>query len=66
MQVLSDHDVTMELNDAAMDDWKCPICLELLYKPCVNTCGHVFCFWYVIWHAVRFERRVQYRSAVCL
>ncbi|GBF90312.1 hypothetical protein Rsub_02418 [Raphidocelis subcapitata] len=26
-------------------DWRCAICLELLYKPCVNTCGHVACFW---------------------
>lgn len=23
----------------------CAICMELLYKPCVNTCGHTFCFW---------------------
>jgi hypothetical protein len=29
--------------DAA--DFNCAICLELLYKPCVNHCGHTFCFW---------------------
>ena len=23
----------------------CSICLELLHKPAVNTCGHVFCYW---------------------
>ncbi|KAL9185575.1 hypothetical protein ACHAXT_003352 [Thalassiosira profunda] len=25
--------------------FKCGICLELQYKPCVNACGHSFCFW---------------------
>ncbi|KAK9865539.1 hypothetical protein WJX84_006645 [Apatococcus fuscideae] len=24
---------------------QCPICFDLLYKPCVNSCGHVSCFW---------------------
>lgn len=28
-----------------IDEWKCPICFDLLHKPCVNVCGHVFCFW---------------------
>lgn len=27
------------------DDWRCPTCLDLLFKPAVNTCGHVYCFW---------------------
>jgi hypothetical protein len=27
------------------DDWQCPICCDLIYKPCVNVCGHLFCFW---------------------
>ena len=30
---------------AKMDEWKCPVCLDLLYKPCVISCGHVLCFW---------------------
>jgi hypothetical protein len=25
-------------------EWRCSICLELLYKPCVNACGHAACF----------------------
>mgnify|MGYP001216556073 CR=1 FL=1 len=28
-----------------LDDLKCAICLETLHKPCVNHCGHAFCFW---------------------
>lgn len=34
-----------EAQDIKESDWQCPLCLELLYKPCVNECGHVFCFW---------------------
>ena len=29
----------------AVEDFSCPICCELLFKPCVNACGHTFCFW---------------------
>ena len=29
----------------SMDDWECPVCCELLYKPVVPPCGHPFCFW---------------------
>lgn len=28
-------------------DWSCPICCDLAFRPAVNACGHVFCFWYV-------------------
>jgi hypothetical protein len=27
--------------------FNCPICLELAYKPVVQGCGHMFCFWCV-------------------
>ena len=27
------------------EEWTCPVCWELLYKPTVNLCGHLFCFW---------------------
>ena len=32
---------------AAFDDadFSCSICHSLLWKPCVNVCGHAFCFW---------------------
>ena len=26
-------------------NFECSICFSLLYKPCVNACGHCFCFW---------------------
>ena len=27
-------------------DFHCAICMDLLYKPCINSiCGHAFCFW---------------------
>ena len=25
----------------------CPVCLELVYKPVIQGCGHLFCFWCV-------------------
>lgn len=28
-----------------VDEYACPICMDTLYKPCVNACGHTFCFW---------------------
>ena len=36
------------LEPAAMfneEDFTCSVCLRLLHKPCVNGCGHAFCFW---------------------
>ncbi|MCO5552528.1 hypothetical protein L7F22_006040 [Adiantum nelumboides] len=33
------------LSKEAMDSLTCSICLELLYKPVVTACGHMFCFW---------------------
>uniref|UniRef100_A0A061S4F2 Prt1 protein n=1 Tax=Tetraselmis sp. GSL018 TaxID=582737 RepID=A0A061S4F2_9CHLO len=39
--------------------WRCPICLELAYKPCVNSCGHIFCFW-CLHHAMN-----TYEASTC-
>lgn len=34
-----------QLHTVEGENWDCPICYELLYKPCVNTtCGHCMCF----------------------
>jgi hypothetical protein len=35
----------MQARGCDEDDWRCPICFEMIYKPCVNVCGHTFCFW---------------------
>jgi hypothetical protein len=32
---------------AGSKTFDCPICLELAYKPVVEGCGHLFCFWCV-------------------
>ncbi|XP_076915583.1 E3 ubiquitin-protein ligase PRT1-like [Bidens hawaiensis] len=29
------------------DDFKCCVCLDLIYKPVVLACGHISCFWCV-------------------
>ena len=35
----------MSQSAPSIDDWRCPVCLEMLCKPVVGACGHVFCFW---------------------
>lgn len=42
---MSDHPHNPTSDLEAVQDWTCPICCELLYKPCANACGHLFCFW---------------------
>ena len=36
---------SIEASAPSIDDWRCPVCLEMLCKPVVGACGHVFCFW---------------------
>ncbi|GLJ29920.1 hypothetical protein SUGI_0591480 [Cryptomeria japonica] len=31
--------------DDVVEAFQCQICLEVVYKPVVQACGHVFCFW---------------------
>eukprot|EP00667_Euglena_gracilis_P003204 EG_transcript_3212 len=40
-------DVPVPFRDVQLneDDFKCSICLYLWHKPCINSCGHAFCFW---------------------
>ena len=40
-----DHDASSSELQFKESDYTCAICYSLLYKPCVNNCGHVFCFW---------------------
>jgi hypothetical protein len=30
---------------ASLDQFSCPVCRDILYKPSANKCGHLFCFW---------------------
>lgn len=41
--------LSVETNTVAFSrqNFCCPICRSLLYKPCINSCGHAFCFWCV-------------------
>ncbi|XP_013622701.1 PREDICTED: E3 ubiquitin-protein ligase PRT1-like [Brassica oleracea var. oleracea] len=44
------EDVAMknaELHEEISDKFLCCVCLELLYKPIVLSCGHLSCFWCV-------------------
>ncbi|KAJ4897570.1 E3 ubiquitin-protein ligase PRT1 [Raphanus sativus] len=44
------EDVTMknaDLHEEISDKFLCCVCLELLYKPIVLSCGHLSCFWCV-------------------
>ncbi|MCO5561992.1 hypothetical protein L7F22_015618 [Adiantum nelumboides] len=34
-----------ELPIEETEPFNCSICLELVYKPIVQACGHIFCFW---------------------
>jgi len=38
--------IAMDADDGS-EFFLCVICLELVYKPVVQSCGHVFCFWCV-------------------
>lgn len=33
------------INPIDEEDFKCSICLNLWHKPCMSSCGHIFCFW---------------------
>mmetsp|Transcript_5349 Transcript_5349/g.11748 ORF Transcript_5349/g.11748 Transcript_5349/m.11748 type:complete len:431 (+) Transcript_5349:180-1472(+) len=39
------NNMPVEVAVAISSTFHCSICMELMYKPCVNTCGHSFCFW---------------------
>lgn len=36
---------SQELFGEGLESFNCSICLELVYKPIVQACGHIFCFW---------------------
>lgn len=37
---------TMNVSENELERFlRCPVCLDLAYKPVVHSCGHVFCFW---------------------
>ncbi|KAI5066997.1 hypothetical protein GOP47_0017525 [Adiantum capillus-veneris] len=36
---------SQELSSEETEPFNCSICLELVYKPIVQACGHIFCFW---------------------
>ncbi|XP_010527228.1 PREDICTED: E3 ubiquitin-protein ligase PRT1-like isoform X1 [Tarenaya hassleriana] len=42
-QMLKDDETEEEISDSFL----CCVCLELLYKPIVLSCGHLSCFWCV-------------------
>ncbi|EPT28411.1 zinc finger, ZZ type protein [Toxoplasma gondii TgCatPRC2] len=40
-----EEDVRKLTGEAPEQEFMCSVCLELLWKPVVLECGHVFCFW---------------------
>ncbi|GAX76743.1 hypothetical protein CEUSTIGMA_g4190.t1 [Chlamydomonas eustigma] len=40
---LEDNPVITASDDFSMEAFQCPICIDLLYEPCVVPCGHEFC-----------------------
>ncbi|CAM8908437.1 unnamed protein product [Rhodiola kirilowii] len=40
-------DNQIDNNDVEDEEFKCCVCLELMYKPVVLACGHICCFWCV-------------------
>ncbi|KAL9360798.1 hypothetical protein Peur_048921 [Populus x canadensis] len=39
--------VDADLEEEFSDSFRCSVCLDLLYKPIVLSCGHISCFWCV-------------------
>uniref|UniRef100_A0A6N2MY32 RING-type domain-containing protein n=1 Tax=Salix viminalis TaxID=40686 RepID=A0A6N2MY32_SALVM len=39
--------VDADFEEEFSDSFRCCVCLDLLYKPIVLTCGHISCFWCV-------------------
>ncbi|XP_060970644.1 E3 ubiquitin-protein ligase PRT1 [Cannabis sativa] len=44
---MEDHNSGLVESEEISDSFICCVCLDLLYKPIVLSCGHVSCFWCV-------------------